>query len=81
VAPYVVYVLQSLKDPERYYVGLCKDLEHRLTEHNAGESSYTIRYRPWKVIVSISFESLRKAEAFEKYLKSGSGRTFCQRHF
>jgi putative endonuclease len=78
---YFVYVLQSVKDAERYYVGLTNDMTRRLESHNAGESTYTSKDRPWKLIVTVSFEKLYKAEAFEKYLKSGSGRAFCRKHF
>ena len=38
---YTVYVLRSLKDPDRYYVGFTTDLDVRLESHNAGESTYT----------------------------------------
>ena len=78
---FTVYVLQSLVDPQRFYVGFCIDLPARLREHNAGESKHTAKFKPWKAIVSIAFESKTKAEAFERYLKSGSGREFCRRHF
>ena len=78
---YFVYVLQSLRDPEHYYVGLTTDVDRRLNEHNAGENTSTAKLRPWKVIVTVSFEKLWKAERFEKYLKSGSGRAFCNKHF
>ena len=78
---YLVYVLQSLRRPDSYYVGLTNDMTRRLESHNAGESPYTAKDRPWKLIVTVSFEKLWKAEAFERYLKSGSGRAFCKRHF
>ena len=77
----IVYVLQSEKDPERFYVGLCTDLDERLSNHNSGGTPYTAEHRPWNVIVSINFADMKKAEAFERYLKSGSGREFCRRHF
>ena len=78
---YTVYVLRSLKDPDRYYVGFTTDLDVRLESHNAGESTYTAKWKPWELIVSVRLKTRSKAEAFEKYLKSGSGRAFCLRHF
>jgi hypothetical protein len=33
------------------------------------------------MVVAIRFENNRKAQAFEKYLKSGSGHAFAKRHF
>lgn len=77
----IVYVLQSLKKPDRYYIGLATDLQARLAAHNDGKSLHTAKFRPWKLIVAVHFESRAKAEAFERYLKSGSGRAFCRRHF
>jgi predicted GIY-YIG superfamily endonuclease len=70
-----------MKQPEHYYVGLTTDLDARLEDHNAGKSIHTSKNRPWEVIVSLIFKNPQKAAAFEKYLKSGSGRAFCGRHF
>ena len=76
-----VYVLESLSNPARRYVGSTFDIENRLAEHNAGESVHTRKYCPWRVGVKISFADDDKAEAFERYLKSGSGRAFQRKHF
>jgi len=38
-------------------------------------------YGPWKLIVEVGFGDKAEAFAFEKYLKSGSGRAFAKRHF
>ena len=53
----------------------------RLAAHNGGLSAHTASGCPWRVIVSIEFADAKKAAAFERYLKSGSGRAFAQRHF
>jgi predicted GIY-YIG superfamily endonuclease len=76
-----VYLLQSLRDPTKRYVGITDDLERRLTDHNAGKSPHTAKHTPWKVVVAIHFEDEGKAEAFERYLKNGSGHAFAKRHF
>jgi predicted GIY-YIG superfamily endonuclease len=76
-----VYVLRSLSSPDRYYVGATIDVDRRVKEHNSGESPHTNRFRPWRVQVTISFEDEPKADAFEAYLKSGSGRAFSKKHF
>ena len=76
-----VYVLQSEVDPERFYVGLSNDPLRRLEEHNTGKSIHTNKYRPWKIIVTVGFADPAKATAFERYLKSGSGRAFAKKHF
>ena len=76
-----VYLLQSISHPEQHYVGLTSDIEKRLAGHNTGQSPHTTKYRPWKIITYHAFTDEAKAAAFEKYLKSGSGRAFGQKHF
>jgi hypothetical protein len=49
-------------------------------EHNSDGQHRTCRYRPWSVDVVIEFADERRAAAFERYLKSGSGVAFAQRH-
>lgn len=77
----IVYLLQSLKDDRRYYVGSTNSLSPRIAEHNSGSSTHTAKFRPWRLVVSVHFEEPQKAFAFDRYLKSGSGRTFAKRHF
>ena len=76
-----VYVLQSLRDTEHYYVGATSDLRARLKRHNAGEIAHTAKYLPWSLKTYIAFADEQRAFAFERYLKSGSGRVFAKRHF
>lgn len=76
-----VYLLQSQSDPSRYYTGLTTNLEERLAKHNRGEVPSTAGHRPWSVDVAIAFREREKAAAFERYLKSHSGRAFAKRHF
>lgn len=78
---YFVYSLQSESEPDRYYVGITSDVERRVKEHNRGICSHSNKYKPWKLISYTAFEDQVKAERFEIYLKSGSGRTFSKRHF
>ena len=76
-----VYVLRSLRSPDRYYSGLTSDVTSRLDTHNSGGSRYTSTLRPWELVVSLGFACESSAVAFEKYLKTGSGRAFAKRHF
>lgn len=76
-----VYILQSTTDPGRYYVGLTDDLRDRLRRHNAGEVPATRSRRPWILKNVFGFRDRERAGAFERYLKSGSGRAFARRHF
>ena len=77
---YYVYVLHSLKEPDRYYVGYTVDLEHRLDGHNSGKSAHTKPWLPWEISAYVAFRSKAKAQQFEKYLKSGSGYAFFRKH-
>ena len=77
----IVYVLRSDCNPDRYYTGLTNNVERRLAEHNSGDSKYTAYLRPWSLVAFTTFKSIDSASAFEKYLKTGSGRAFSKRHF
>lgn len=78
---YYVYSLQSENEPNRYYIGLTTDIESRLEEHNAGKSIHTNKFKPWELVAYVAFKDKAKAEKFEAYLKTGSGRAFSKRHF
>lgn len=75
-----VYILKTTSDRGRYYTGVTSDWRARLHAHNDGRCSHTARYRPWEVDVVIQFTDERRALAFERYLKSGSGCAFAKRH-
>ncbi len=74
-----VYILQSVQSLERYYVGVTADLRARLRRHNAGEVTHTSKYAPWAVKTYVAFSDEKQAHAFEKYLKSPSGRAFAKK--
>ena len=73
---YFVYILNSLIEPERYYVGYTTDLEQRLENHNSGKSPHTKTWMPWEIVTYVAFKLKDNAVKFEKYLKSGSGHAF-----
>jgi predicted GIY-YIG superfamily endonuclease len=75
-----VYILQSLSYPNQIYTGITSDLKKRLAEHNAGRVPHTSKFTPWEIRTAIAFKSKERAVAFERYLKSGSGRAFLHRH-
>ncbi len=74
-----VYILQCIAEPDRFYTGLCKDVEARLAAHKAGQSPHTSKFKPWRFISSHGFEKPETAAAFERSLMSGSGRAFAQK--
>lgn len=75
-----VYLIQSIEHPDQRYIGITSNLKQRITEHNAGKSPHTSKYRPWKLVVCIAFSDEQKALEFEKYLKAGSGHAFANKH-
>ena len=76
-----VYIIQSVTQPERYYTGCTIDLKRRISEHNTGQSPHTRKFMPWKLINYIAFSDHEKADKFEIYLKTASGRAFAKKHF
>jgi putative endonuclease len=74
---YHVYILKSIKDPSKTYVGLTlKDPYIRLKEHNNGESQSTKHFRPWELIYYENFYCKLCADKREIFLKSGIGYRF-----
>ena len=77
---YYVYILRSLKDPKKTYVGFTRRLAQRLEEHNELSQIYSRRYAPWERVTYLAFSDKETALAFETYLKSPSGKAFIQKH-
>ncbi|MDP3723815.1 MAG: GIY-YIG nuclease family protein [Candidatus Omnitrophota bacterium] len=76
---YYVYILASTKVPTKIYIGITTNLEQRLHEHNQGKAIYSQRYAPWQMRTHVVFSDKSRAQAFETYLKSGSGFAFMKK--
>ena len=74
-----VYLLHGHRAPTQRYVGVTSDLKARLAEHNAGRSPHTAKFAPWRLATYVAFSGRAQAEAFETYLKSGSGHAFANK--
>jgi putative endonuclease len=74
-----VYFLQSIEHPNQTYVGLAEDLRARLKVHNNGGSLHTAKFKPWRLVTYVGFSDEAKAVAFERYMKSSSGRAFAKK--
>ena len=74
-----VYLLESINFPEETYIGLADDLRKRLVAHNSGQSKHTSKFKPWRLVTYLAFSNENKAAAFERYLKSSSGRAFARK--
>ena len=71
-----VYLLNSVANPTQQYIGLTNELRKRLRDHNRGDSVHTAKFAPWRLVAYFAFSERNRAVAFERYLKSGSGRAF-----
>ena len=74
-----VYLLESINFPDETYIGLTDDLRKRLAAHNAGQARHTKKFKPWRLVTYLAFSDEDKAVAFERYLKSSSGRAFAKK--
>ena len=80
-AMFYTYIIVSISHPEHRYIGHTSDLKQRLADHNTGRCDHTAKFAPWKLKIYTAFERLEPAQQFERYLKSGSGHAFANRHF
>jgi len=80
-AIHYVYLLRSISFPDQTYIGYTGGLKQRFADHNAGRSPHTSKYVPWRIVSYHAFEDKEKAQAFERYLKSGSGQAFARKRF
>jgi putative endonuclease len=77
---YYVYLLRSETHPDQTYIGSTHELRARLAQHNAGKSIHTNKFKPWDLMAYVALPDKLRAETFERYLKTGSGRAFAKRH-
>lgn len=74
-----VYVIQGEKD-KSFYVGATQNIKKRLQEHNWHLTTSNKNKAPYKLAWYCGFEDKLKALKFERYLKSGSGFAFRNKH-
>ena len=73
-----VYILKCTNGS--FYTGCTTDVARRLKEHESHKIHYTRDKTPVQLVTYIAFTDKYKAFEFEKYLKSGSGTAFRNRH-
>jgi len=77
---YSVYVIYS-KIFDRIYIGMTKNIQNRLLEHNAGQNKSTKAFLPWEMIHFENLETRMLARQKELKLKSSSGRRFIRKNY
>jgi putative endonuclease len=75
---YYVYILKC--NDNSPYTGFSENLKERFKRHQNGYVPATKPRLPVELIFYCAFVDKYKALEFEKYLKSGSGRAFMQKH-
>jgi predicted GIY-YIG superfamily endonuclease len=58
---------------------MADDLRDRLARHNRGEVPHTSSHGPWRIKSAVAFRDRDRAAAFERYLKTASGRAFAKK--
>jgi putative endonuclease len=72
---FYVYLIQSEVDSS-FYIGYTSNLELRIKQHNKGESIYSRRKKPWKLVYSEELENKTSALKREKFLKKQKNKDF-----
>ena len=73
---YYFYVIKSELD-DRLYFGYTSDLKNRIHQHNNGESRYTKKFKPWKLIYCEAYSNKSLAQKRERQIKQG-GKVYTQ---
>lgn len=76
-----MHYVYSLKCKDGFYVGCTEDLKERIERHKKGNVPATANRLPLNLEFYFAIQEKYKAFEFEKYLKSGSGRAFIEKHF
>ena len=76
---FFVYILESIKNSSKIYIGASRNIDKRLIEHNSGIVPSTKPYTPWKIKAYVCIENEVNAFELEKYFKTGSGKAFIKK--
>jgi len=73
IVMFYVYVIQSWKDEDRFYIGYSADLRRRMEEHDSGSNRST-RGTQWRLVYYEAYATRAAAMRRERVLK-GDGRS------
>ena len=74
-----VHLLERESYPNHFYTGIADDLRERLGRHNRGQVTHTAKFLLWRLKTYVGFTDEQRAFAFERHLKSASGRAFAKK--
>jgi putative endonuclease len=69
-----VYLIESVHYRKQHYVGLTHDLKQRLSDHNAGRSIHTRKYKPWNLVAYLGFADAQTAHISSTTSKADQGK-------
>jgi len=75
-----MHYIYSLKCKDGHYIGCTDNLKERFERHQNGQVPATKNRLPININFYLAIHDKYKAFKFEKYLKSGSGRAFINKH-
>jgi putative endonuclease len=75
---YYCYILKSSLSG-KYYIGCTHDCKIRLNQHNAGKVRSTKRDKPWELIYSEKYATLKEARKRERQIKDWKSRNSIER--
>ncbi len=74
-----IYLLECAED-NSWYIGYTSDLRRRILEHQTKHGARTTRRKEgWKLIYCEGYVNKLDAQGRERFLKSGSGRTYLKK--
>ena len=74
---FFLYILQSEKN-RKYYIGITKDIEIRLNQHNRGVGKSTRSNRPWRLVYTEEYNTWSEAAIREKQIKNQKSRAYIE---
>ena len=77
---YYGYMLSDVANRTHHYVGMTENLESRREKHNARQVPHTSKFAPWTIDAAIAVRDKTTTVRLKRYLKSGSGRAFVNKH-
>lgn len=66
---FYTYILYS-ESADKFYIGQTSNMSERIIFHNKGYQTYTKKYIPWKLVLSIEKETRSEAIILERKLKN-----------
>ena len=72
----VVYVYVILTHFGTYYTGITNNLKRRMSEHEAGKSSYLKKFKPKQLVYIEECECRKVAAKKEAYIKKNGAKKF-----